>query len=100
MAADEHWVSWAPTSPENIARLGQGYRTFAVHAQPARTQHFMLHVLALFEPVVGVDEAALLLNLWRHPLFDPKYKDVLQSACVTRQPVDTGTIGSTGPTPA
>ena len=95
-AADEHWALWAP--PHLAGE--QSPCTPSLPAQPARTKHFKLHLLVPFEPVVRVAEAASHVDLWRHPLFEPKYKDVLQSACVARQPVDIITTGSTGPTPA
>ncbi len=44
-----------------------------------RIQNLNMHLTVPFEPVVGISEVSLLIDLCPHPFFEPKYKYVVQS---------------------
>ncbi len=55
------WVLWSPQSPDNVALIIQGFRTYIQQTEAPRSLN--LHLIALFEPMVGIEEAALLQDL-------------------------------------
>lgn len=94
-ATEEAWVTWAPKSADNVARLIQGYRQYLKNAaDPAK---FSLHVLIAMEPLTGLADPNLLLDLWRRPLLDNRYGDSISSIKMLNQPTQVVATQRTGP---
>ena len=47
--------------------------------------------------MVGLKDAELLLDLWKHPLLDSKYGDIIQQVQVFGQPAQVIVTQSGGP---
>ncbi len=90
---DIGWVVWAPDNPEDLIRIIGGFRNFAAqHYGP-----FRLHIVIRSEPCPGLQDPALLLDLWCCPLFEPKHQDVVKSVDIYHQPVLCVVSHATGP---
>ncbi len=80
----------APLSPDNVARLVLGVRRLIKTTW--HTTDFVLRTIISCEPMVGLTDQELLLDLWRHPLPDNRYGDVVQHIQVFGQPTLTITM--------
>ncbi len=88
-------LTWAPQRPDNVARLARTIRTF-YKAAPASSET-RLQTLLAFEPMVGLTDPELLLDLWKHPLLDSKDGDIIQQAQAPGQPAQVIVAQSGGP---
>ncbi len=78
--------SLRPERADNVARMVQGFRSFC--RQACDPHSFSRHIITSFESLVGVEDPLILLNLWRHPLLEAKYKDVVRRIRILKQPAN------------
>jgi len=80
--ANGHLIIWAPENKDQIPRLLGGVNKLYTE----KGMQIQLTILVPFQPLPECDSAESILDLWTHPLLQPKYSNMVKEVCFVREP--------------